>query len=174
MPTQQPQGRGKPQRRVSRYGYQLAEKQRLKEVFGIRERQLRNYYEEAQRSDKSTGQQLIEFLERRLDNAVYRAGFAQTRSAARQLVSHGFFEVKERGVNIPSMRLKKDMVVAVKKHKWSKGPFANFPKSLQNVETPSWILLNAEAYSFKVTGMPTADEANLGVDVPAVVEFFAR
>jgi small subunit ribosomal protein S4 len=174
MPTQQPQGRGKPQRRVSRYGYQLAEKQRLKEVFGIRERQLRNYYEEAQRSEKSTGQQLVEFLERRLDNAVYRAGFAQTRAAARQLVSHGFFECKERSVNVPSMRLKEDMVITIKKSKRGKGPFVNFPKGLQNVETPSWILLNPDTYSFKVTGMPTADEANLGVDVPAVVEFFAR
>lgn len=167
-------GQGKRPRRISRYGFQLAEKQRLKEIFGINERQLHNYYLEAQRSEKATGPYLIELLERRLDNAVYRAGFAQTRAAARQLVGHGFFAVDKRSNNIPSRRVSKDMLVTIKENKRKKGPFVNFPKSLQNVQPPLWIQLDPEGFSFRVVQPPTMEEANIGVDVGAIVEFFAR
>lgn len=164
----------RPVRNVSRYGYQLQEKQQLKEIFGIREQQLRKYYTQALKSPQATGDMLIALLEQRLDNAVFRAGFAPTRPTARQLVNHGFFQVNGRKVDIPSYSVTKDDVITVKETKRSKAPFGNFPKSLQNVVTPNWIVLNPEQYTFTITGSPSAQEANLGIDVQAIVEFFAR
>lgn len=152
----------------------MAEKQQLKGIYGIRENQLRNYYREAYRARSATGTHLISLLERRLDNSVFRAGFALSRPAARQLVSHAFFLVNDRPTNIASYRMSPGDVVTIKTGKRRKGPFANFPKSLTNVALPNWLELNPEKYGFRVTSQPTAQEANLGVDIGAIVEFFAR
>lgn len=162
------------QRRLSRYAHQLQEKQQLKEIFGIRERQLRNYYQEAGLSSEATGPFMISLLERRLDNTVFRAGFAHSRAAARQLVSHGFFLLNDRSINVPSARVRAGDVVSIKETKRARGPFTNFPKSLQNVVAPSWIELDPPKYAFKILASPQAEEANIGVDVQAIVEFFAR
>ena len=173
-----PGGRpGGPQRRRrqrSRYGTQMEEKQNLKGIFGIREEQLRKYYREAHHDTTETGPQLVTLLERRLDNALYRAGFAPTRQAARQLASHRIVDVNGQPVTVPSLRLKVDDVVAVRESKRGSALFENFAKRLQNVATPSWIALNPKAYSFTVTALPTAEEASVGVDMRAIVEYFAR
>ncbi|MEX1997061.1 MAG: 30S ribosomal protein S4 [Candidatus Andersenbacteria bacterium] len=158
----------------SRYGVQMEEKQNLKELFGIREEQLRKYYAQARRAKEQTGKELIALLERRLDNAVYRAGFAPTRAAARQLTTHRIFSVNNRPVDIPSYCLKSGDVVSVRSSKRTKALFANFVKRMQNVHSPSWIVIDAEDFSFRVTAIPTIEEANVGVDVQAIVEFFAR
>lgn len=182
-PTQQPSGapgRGRPQqqgrrpRPKSRYGTQMAEKQNLKGIFGIRETQLRKYYQEARRVRSATGAYLVMSLERRLDNAVFRAGFAATRPAARQMVSHGFFSVNGHSTTVASYSLRPGDVITIKPGKRGKSHFASFPKSLQNVQVPAWLLLDAEAFSFKVTALPTMEEANVPVDIQAIVEFFAR
>lgn len=168
-------GRGGGRRRQrSRFAVQMEEKQNLKEIYGLRERQLRRYYTEALRGKKETGPGLIELCERRLDNALYRAGFCATRAAARQLVSHGFVEVNERSVNVPSRRVGLGDMVRIKESKRSSVLFDNFEKRLQNVSLPSWISLDPAVYSFSVTAEPEADEAGLGVDIRSVVEFFAR
>jgi small subunit ribosomal protein S4 len=158
----------------SRYGVQMSEKQDFKKLFGIREEQLRKYYAEAQRSKQQTGKVLVVLLERRLDNAIYRAGFAPTRAAARQMATHRIFTVNGKPVDVPSYRLKAKDIVAVKESKRTKPLFTNFVKSLQNVHPPAWLLLDPENFSFTVQTLPTAEEANLGVDVQAIIEFFAR
>ena len=168
----QPQGR-RP-RPKSRYGASLSEKQNLKNIFGIREEQLRKYYRQAQKSRGQTGSMLISFLERRLDNAIFRAGFAQTRPQSRQMATHRLFTVNGKPVDVPSYSLKVGDVVAVKENKKGKAYFSSFEKRMQNANTPSWILLDPASFSFTVKAMPDLEEANLGIDIRAVVEFFAR
>ena len=171
--NQQKQGGRRPKPK-SRYGTQMAEKQQLKEIYGVSENQLRNYYKEARRVRSATGDYLVRLLEQRLDNAVFRAGFAVTRPTSRQMVSHGFFQVNGRGTNVASYQLKPGDIVTIKPTKRGKAHFVNFPKSLQNVTLPSWLSLDHEQYSFKVSGMPSAEEAMTGADIQAIVEFFAR
>lgn len=182
-PAPQPEaGQKKPQsgkprerrRKVSRYGQQMQEKKQLKEIYGIREGQLKIYYEKALHSKSETAPALITLLERRLDNFVYRAGFAQTRPQARQLVTHGYFMINSRRVDIPSYLLKKNDVVTVKESKRSKPFFTTFDKRMQNVRTTSWIELVPNDFGFKFTGEIDTEEVHPGVDMRAIVEFFTR
>ena len=171
MNQQQGNRRRKPK---SRYGTQLEEKQNLKGIYGVREKQLNKYYKSAQKATEETGPQLIEILERRLDNAIYRAGMAETRKQARQMASHGLFEVNERPVNIPSIQLKAGDSVYVKKCKQEKAYFTNFEKRMQSAQVASWIELDVKNFGFKVISLPTIDEAGLGVSVQEIVELLAR
>lgn len=173
MPFNQQQQK-KRRRPRSRYGQQLHEKQTLKEIFGVRETQLRNYYKTARASSKETGPHMITLLEARLDNALYRAGFAETRAQARQLASHRLCTVNARPVDVPSYSLRVGDVVAIRPSKRTKALFTNLEKKLQNVETPGWIQLNPTELSFSVTRLPEVAEAGLGVDMQAIVEMFAR
>lgn len=166
-----PQQRRRPK---SRYGTQMAEKQNFKSIFGIREKQLRKYYGHALRSKEETGRKLVVLLESRLDSAVYRVGLATTRRQARQMVSHRLFTVNGRPVNIPSIQLKEGDIVSVHEGKRGKSHFTNFEKKMQNVAPPSWLVLDTEHFGFRVQSLPTTEEANLGVDVDAIVEYFAR
>lgn len=181
QPTTRPaQGQGqRPGQRGSRrprtrYATQLEEKQNLKNVFGVREKQLKRYYNEAQHAHEETGAKLVELMERRLDNALYRAGFAVNRAQARQIASHRMLEVNGRPVDIPSLRLKVGDVVRVKESKRKKSYFTNFSKRMQNVPVPEWLELDVENFAFKVVGQPTDKEAKLGVDIQAIVEFLSR
>ncbi|OGY30770.1 MAG: hypothetical protein A2805_01945 [Candidatus Andersenbacteria bacterium RIFCSPHIGHO2_01_FULL_46_36] len=170
-PQQQQRGRRK---QVSRYGTQLKEKQDLKKMFGLREEQLHRYYERALKFKGQTGPTLVSMLERRLDNAIFRSGFAQTRPQARQMATHRLFAVNGQPVDVPSYSLKVGDVVSVRDGKKAKAYFTNFEKRMQNVNAPSWVLINPEEFSFKVTSLPSFEEANVGVDIRAIVEFFAR
>jgi small subunit ribosomal protein S4 len=167
---------GAPRRRQSRsrYAVQMREKQDLKKIYGIREEQLRKYYREAKRQSEQTGLALITLLERRLDNALFRAGFAPTRPAARQLATHGLLTINGRRVDIPSRPLAVGDVVAVKEGKRKKPLFVNFQKSLQNANPPAWLTIDPAAYSLTVTALPSAEEANVGVEVQSIIEYFAR
>lgn len=174
-PTQTHPMAGRARRRPrTRYGVQLLEKQQLKQIFGIREEQLRRYFKKAQRVSRETGPELISLLEARLDNAIYRTGIAQTRPQARQMASHKFFSINGRTVNVPSYRLSVDDVVQVREGKRTAAYFNNFDKRMQNARIPSWLEVNPAEFSFTVKALPTHEEANLGVDIRAVVEFFAR
>lgn len=172
--TQNKPGQQRRRRQVSRYGSQMAEKQQLKEIFSVRETQLKNYYLKAKRSKGRTGAELLGALERRIDNAVFRAGFAVTRPASRQMVSHGYFIVNGKVTNVASYSLKPGDVVSIKETKRKKSHFLTFPKSLQNVTPPAWIVLDPEAFSFRITALPQPEDSPVGVDIQAVVEFFAR
>ena len=165
---------GRRPKRKSRFGTQLEEKQQLKELYGLREGPLRRYYVEAQRAAAETGPQMISLMERRLDNAVYRAGWAETRKMARQLATHGIFEVNGRRVDVPSYRLRKGDVITIKESKRKKSPFANFEKRMQNVTPPAWLRIAPADFAVTVEGEPTADEAGVGVDIQAIVEYLAR
>lgn len=169
-----PQQRRGPRRQKSRYGTQLQEKQDLKKLFGLREEQLFRYYERALKFRGQTGPTLVSMLERRLDNAIFRAGFAQTRAQARQMATHRLFAVNSQPVDIPSYSLKVGDVVSIREGKRGKSYFSSFEKRMQNVNSPSWILINPQEFSFKVTALPSFEEANVGIDIRAVVEFFAR
>lgn len=173
MPITQ-QMKMKRRRNVSRFGRQLQEKQTLKEIYGLREEQLKHIFRQALRSRSETGPLLIQMLELRLDNAVFRAGVAQTRAQARQMVSHGMFLVNGRRVNVPSQRLKTGDVVSIKESKRTSTLFDNFEKRMQNVRLPEWLQLDTSAYSFTVAAAPQPEEAGIGVDIRAVVELFAR
>jgi len=170
----QQQHGGRRRRQKSRYGTQMEEKQNLKGIYNIRERQLRNYYAEAQRAKAETGPELITLLERRLDNALFRSGFSETRRAARQLASHRLIEVNGKPVTIPSIRLRAGDTVSIRENKRGKALFNNFEKRMQNVTLPAWLILEPGAFSFKVTGLPDPEEAGAGIDVRAIVEYFAR
>jgi len=169
-PSQQQQRR-RPQ---SRYGQQLLEKQSLKEIYGLREEQLKTYYKRAITAKGETGPYLIRMLEQRLDNAVYRAGLAATRPQARQMVTHGLFQVNGRPADIPSLQVKKGDTIAIKEGKRKKALFDNFEKRMQDARLPEWLQLDVKGYGFKVVGEPDAEEAAIGVDVRAIVELFAR
>ena len=169
-----PQQRGGRRRQQTRYGRQMEEKQNLKKMYGVREEQLKRYYAEALRHSSETGPRLVVLLESRLDNALFRAGFAETRRAARQMASHRLVSVNDRPVTIPSMRLKPGDVVAVRESKRKKPLFENFEKRLQNVDSPEWLTLEGKNFSFKVASEPAEDAAAIGVDMRSVVEYFAR
>jgi small subunit ribosomal protein S4 len=158
----------------SRYGIQLQEKQLLKSMYGVRDNQLKRYYHKARQAHGETGPNLIVLLERRLDNAIFRAGLAQTRRQARQMATHRFFTVNDRPVDIPSYPLKPNDVIAVRGGKRDASYFTTFEKRMQNARPPSWLAISPKTYSFTVSGLPSFPEANIGVDVRAVVEYFAR
>ncbi len=171
---QQNQQRGRRKRQSGPYGIQLAEKQNLKKIYGVREEQLKKYYKEAKRSDVETGPKLIKILEGRLDNSIYRAGIADTRPQARQMASHKIFLVNGRVTNIPSYRLKKGDMVQVKASKQKQSLFANFEKKMQNAQIPDWLEVDTKEFGFRVTGEPDEKEVGIGVEIQAVVELLAR
>lgn len=168
---QQSRGRRKPK---SRYGAQLEEKQNLKGIYGIEEAQLKNYYRAAKKSNDETGPALVERLERRLDNAIYRAGLASTRAQARQMASHGLFSINGRPVNIPSIILHEGDLVQVKEGKRKKSYFTNFDKRMQNAQAAEWLELDVKNFGFKVIGKPSIDQAGIGVAIQEIVEFLSR
>jgi len=172
MPNAPTNNRGR--RPKSRFGAQLEEKQNLKDIYGIRERQLKKYFTRAQRAEGETGPKLIETLEGRLDNAVFRAGMAETRAQARQMVSHGFFAVNERAVNVPSIQLKVGDKVRIKEAKRKKEVFKNFTKKMESAQTAEWLQLNDEGFGFEVVAIPDTERAGVGVGVQEVVEFLTR
>jgi len=167
-------GQRGPRRPRTRYARQLEEKQNLKKIFGVRERQLKRYYSEAQSARQETGLILVQLLERRLDNALYRAGLAVNRPQARQMASHRLFMVNGRSVDVPSLRLSIGDEVRVKESKQKKSYFTNFAKRMQNVSMATWLELDVKNFAFKVVAEPTAAEARLGVDIQAVVELLSH
>ncbi len=138
------------------------------------ENQLKNYYKAAKKSSAETGPALIERLERRLDNAIYRAGFATTRAQARQMASHGLFSVNGRSVNVASILLSEGDVVQVKEGKRKKSYFTNFDKRMQNTQLAEWLELDVKNYGFKVVGKPEVDQTGIGVAIQEIVEFLSR
>jgi small subunit ribosomal protein S4 len=154
---------------------QLREKQKVKRLYGLLERQFSNLMKEASRAHGQSGSLLLEFLERRMDNAVYRAGFASSRRAARQLVSHGHFLLNGRRVDIPSIRLKAGDKISIRDH--SKG--TEYFKKLDDVspapsETPGWLKVNRGKFEISITGVPTREEAEPDINEQLIVEYYSR
>lgn len=160
--------------RITDYGKQLREKQRAKLVYGVMERQFRNAFEKATNMKGDTGENLVRLLELRLDNAVFRAGFAKTRAAARQLVSHAHVDVNGQKVTIPSYQVKSGDVIAIRSNKREKKNWKAFAENSPKVETPSWITSDVKELTAKVTSLPAGDDLKQIFDPKPIVEFYSR
>jgi len=167
---------GKSYRRgLSEYGTQLREKQKVKFLYGLRERQLKNYVASAMSQHKiPTGDALVSFLELRLDNAVYRLGLALTRASARQIVNHGHIFVNGKRVNIPSFSLKAGSEVQIRPASLGKALFANLSLSLKKYNPPEWLELDKEAFKGKVVARPATAELVKAYNTSAIVEYYSR
>lgn len=162
---------------ISEYKKSLDEKQTLKKWYGVSERQFKRY---AQESLSKMGKvddvsaELIRRLEKRLDNVVFRLGFAKSRAQARQLVSHGYFLVNNKPVNVPSYEIKKNEIISVKESKKKKEIFKDLPASFKKYEAPAWLSFNKEKLEAKATGEPNLDEVKPPAEVSLVFEFYSR
>lgn len=164
-----------PQRGLSEFGRQLAMKQKIKRLYGVMERQFRCHFEEVRKKPGITGDQLISRLERRLDNVIYRLGFAPSRTAAKQLVSHKMFEVNGIRVNIPSCEVKNGDVVVLKRNKAEKTYFKNLTETIRDKkDVPHWLELDAETLRGKVVGLPSRKDVGVSVDAQMVVEYYSK
>ena len=160
----------------SLYLTQLREKQKVRRLYGLLEKQFAKLMKEAQKAEGLTGEILLEFLERRADNVVFRAGFASTRRQARQLVSHGHFTLNGRRVDIPSIRLKAGDKLEVR----AKSQKSEYFKNLDNIVaasgvTPlSWMKSDAKKMTIEITGKPKREEAEAGINEQLIVEYYSR
>ena len=165
-------GRGRV--RESEYLLQLREKQKAKRFYGILEKQFRGYYEEAARSKGVTGEELMRICESRLDNVVYRAGLAMNRPMARQLVSHGHFEVNGRKVNIPSFRVKPGDVVTVKNRSKTLGRIVENTSYAEGREIPEWLGSNLREMRVEVRALPERGQMDVPVQEQLIVEYYSK
>ncbi len=164
----------KSRRKHTDYGLGLIEKQKLRYFYGLMERQFRGVYEKALKRRGVTGEQMLQILETRLDNVVYHLGFAITRAAARQMVSHGHVKVNNRKVNVPSYALKVNDVIEVRESNVSRQlATKNLELSTSKV-VPDWLTLNKDAFKGSVVRIPTRDEIHPIANEQAVVEFYSR
>ena len=161
-------------KKKSDYGIMLAEKQKLRFMYGVLEGQFRKYYEEASRRTGVTGELLLQLLELRLDNLVYRLNFANTRAAARQMVSHGHITVNGKKVNIASYSCKPGDVIAVAAKARSQALVNRFMELSASAVTPDWLELDAAKLSAKLVRIPSQEEIAPIVNVQLIVEFYSR
>ena len=164
----------KSMRKKSEYGNQLTEKQKLKFVYGILERQFRGIYDKAKKMEGITGENLLVLLERRIDNVVYRMGLASTRRQARQLVTHGHIAVNGKRLNIPSAVIKAGDVVSVMDSSRDKEYFKGKAEVLAKQSVPAWMTLNAEKLSCTVDRFPTREEIDIPIEEHLVVELYSK
>ncbi|MBI4438068.1 30S ribosomal protein S4 [Candidatus Uhrbacteria bacterium] len=160
--------------RLSAYGEQLREKQKAKALYGLMERQFRNTFAKASKTKGNTAEILVRLLEMRLDNAVYRLGWAKSRRHARQMVSHGFILVNDKSVDIPSFTLAVGDVIGVKESKREKPLVKMIPETMKSSTTPKWIARDDKALSGKVTATPEGEDLDQGFAPTFIVEFYSR
>ena len=164
----------KSRRKVTDYALGLHEKQKLRYYYGLMERQFRNVYERALKRRGVTGETMLQILETRLDNVVYHLGFANTRPAARQMVTHGHIRVNGHKVNVASCALKVNDVIEVKDSNVSRQMAAKNLEIATSRVVPDWLSLNKEAFKGAVVRIPTRDEIQPMANEQAVVEFYSR
>jgi small subunit ribosomal protein S4 len=169
-----PGGMGQRRRKTSDYGAQLREKQRLRRMYGMREKQFRTFFSRAAMKKGVTGEQLLQMLEMRLDNLVYRFGFAASRAAARQFIRHGHIEVDGKRASVPSMILKAGQVVQV----CDKEKSRNMAKqSMENAESrgvSAWLTLDTKNYRGEIQQIPSRDDIALPINEQLVVELYSK
>ena len=164
----------KSRRKTTDYGLGLIEKQKLKYYYGLLERQFRGVYEKALKRRGVTGEQMLQILETRLDNVVFHLGFANTRAAARQMVSHGHVLVNGRKVSIPSFALKVNQIIEVKNNNVSRQLATKNMELATSRSVPDWLLLHKEEFKGTVMRVPTREEIQPIANEQAVVEFYSR
>ncbi|GAA3657055.1 30S ribosomal protein S4 [Asaccharospora irregularis] len=168
-PGQHGQGRKK----VSNYGLQLREKQKVKRIYGVLETQFRNLYERAENMPGKAGENLLNLLERRLDNVVYRMGLASSRKEARQLVTHGHFTLNGNKVDIPSITVKVGDVIEVKEKSKSSAKFKALVESNSRI-APKWLEANLEQMNVKVVALPTREDIDLEIAEHLIIELYSK
>jgi len=167
-------GAGTRRPRVSDYGLQLREKQKLRRIYGVLERQFRNYYQEASRLKGSTGENLLQLLEARLDNVVYRMGFGSTRAEARQLVSHKAIMVNGNLVNVASYMVKPSDVVSVREKSRKQARIAESMSLAEQIGFPDWIDVNHSAFEGTFKALPLRSELPPDINEQLVVELYSK
>ena len=165
---------GQMRRKKSEYGIQLNEKQKVKFIYGILEKQFHAYYEAAAKAPGKTGDNLLIAVERRLDNVVYRMGFAMTRRQARQLVSHAHFTVNGKKVNIPSYLVSAGDVIAVQQKSKQSEKFKVVAEANANRPVPAWLEVDRENQSGKVVALPSRDQIDLDIQETLIVELYSK
>lgn len=161
-------------RKQSEYAMQLNEKQKVKFVYGVLETPFRNYYEKAEKTEGKTGEVLLQLLERRLDNVVFRLGFAKTRREARQLTNHGHFTVNGKKVNIPSYLVKPGDVIGVCEKSRSSAKFKALVEELGATACPKWLEKEKDSFEGKVVAMPQRDDIDFEVAEHLIVELYSK
>lgn len=164
----------KRQKRLTEYGQQLREKQKAKRIYGILEKQFRNYYKKAIHKKGDTGEILQQFLEMRLDNIVYRSGLAKSRNQARQMVNHGLFLVNGKKVDIPSYQVKPKDEISIKPEKAKAKNFADLDKTLEKHEAPNWISFDKKDKKAKILNKPAGGELDQPFNPRLIVEFYSK
>jgi small subunit ribosomal protein S4 len=162
-------------RGLSEYGLQLSVKQRIKRIYGVLEKQFRKHFEEVQNKKGITGDLLLERLEMRLDNVVYRMGYGSSRAQSRQLVNHGWVTVNGKKLDIPSMEVKVGDSIAFNTSKTNKKYLKEIEQILKNrKDLPAWIDFNSSTFEGKILRRPEKDEAGINIDAQVVVEYYSR
>lgn len=176
LPGQNPQSRGpRGGNKASQYSLQLREKQKVKRLYGLLERQFSNLMREANRRQGQSGQLLLQFLEQRADNAVYRAGFAPSRRGARQLVTHGHFMLNGVRVDIPSIRLQPGDTLTARPYSLKTEYFKRLDDtSPAPGNIPAWLKVNRKKVEVAITGVPTRDDAESDINEQLIVEYYSR
>jgi len=159
-------------RKQSNYALQLNEKQKVKFVYGVLEKQFRNTFDKAAKKPGAAGENLLIMLEQRFDNVVYRMGLAATRKEARQLVSHGHFILNGKKANIPSMEIKEGDVIAVKEKSKSSPKFKQLRDML--ITTPKWVTIDVDKLEGKVVALPKREDIDLPVEEHRIVELYSK
>ena len=163
---------GQMRKKLSNFGIQLREKQKVKRIYGMLEKQFRITYNKADKKLGITGENLITFLEMRLDNVVFKLGFANSRREARQLVSHGHFSVNGHKVDIPSYRVKINDIIEVREKSRSIEKFKVLFEN--NTTVPAWLTIDGEKYRGKVVSVPTKEDLNVQFNETLIVEYYSK
>jgi small subunit ribosomal protein S4 len=159
----------------SQYSIQLREKQKVRRLYGLLERQFRKLLAEASKTKGQSGTTLLAFLERRLDNVIYRAGYASSRPSARQLVGHGHFMLNGRRVDIPSIRVKEGDKITIRPSSQKNAYFTGLDDNSPSPNTiPTWLKANRKSISVEVVGKPTRDDAEVDINEQLIIEYYSR
>ncbi len=165
---------GQRRKKVTEYGIQLREKQKVRRIYGVLEKQFRKYFAIADRKKGVTGENLLQNLELRFDNVIYRMGFAGSRNAARQLIRHNFFLINGKRVNIPSYILKKGDVFGPAEKKLSKFPIKTALENVKNHSFPQWLAFDQEKNQGLVQSLPMREDITLPIEEQLIVELYSR
>lgn len=160
--------------RQSEYGAQLFEKQKAKKIYGMREKQFKNYFIKASKKKGLTGNMLTQLLETRLDNVVFRLGLANSRASSRQIVNHGHITINNQSVNIPSCQVKINDIIKIKKNSKKNNYFQNIAKTIIKDTIPKWLEMNLKELSGKVIALPSQADIDKSINTKQIVEFYSK
>jgi len=165
---------GKKRKNISEYGAQLLEKQKICEIYNLRERQFRNYLQKASKQKGIIGDNLLKKLETRLDNVIFRLGWGESRRKTRQIVNHGHILVNNKKVNLPSFQVKPKDEIKIKERSLKSSLFKDLQARLKKHEIPTWLSLDKKKLIGKITSQPSAEKINIPVNIQMIIEYYSR